>query len=653
VEHANLELVRNLRRRRFPLHRCRWDSTASLFTNPGGAITITNTHRTGEVSGATNVGAFIEFAAGQDVWITNSSMDGEVTGTGSFVGGFIGRSYGVDAMLSITNSSVTRLVEGTDNVGGFVGSADGVPGSLTITDSSMTASVSGDYNIGGLVGNAMTVEFQDSSVDATVEGTINVGGLVGIAQTMEMVTNSESRGSLPSDGECDVDYETMKGGLIGITPSATIDGSSSQMNIEGCEFLGGLAGYAENLTVVGSYTSGEIHSEGNNFYYGGLVGSAVNVDIEDSYSTGMLYGEGSMAGGLIGQEINIDVTRSFSTRDVDMSGGWIGGLIGWQFNLVGHAAITDSYSTGIAEGLANYVGGFIGRADGPVEVLNSYTSSDIAGSAALGGFVGAPISSAAANESFCFEGGAYCGTGSDSAYGYEPLPSAGVPLSADNLKSRSYLAGQGWDFSTVWCIRGPLNDGFPVLRAIDFGPGDTNNCRPRRSGATKQEATLNPAGGLCGNHSSTWAQSFRGTLTLPTATDCQRDGHVFLGWTRDPSRTAPEDLVTSSISRSATLTAVWGALPAAPSRVDVLANFLCPRNCTSAIVVWPASTTATDTTTITIDSNEATCNNSGEAFGLKWCWITGLTPKTTHTTTVTWRNQYGDGPTTTATFTLN
>ena len=85
----------------------------------------------------------------------------------------------------------------------------------------------------------------------------------------------------------------------------------------------------------------------------------------------------------------------------------------------------------------------------------------------------------------------------------------------------------------------------------------------------------------------------------------------------------------------------------------MLANFLCPRNCTSAIVVWPASTTATDTTTITIDSNEATCNNSGEAFGLKWCWITGLTPKTTHTTTVTWRNQYGDGPTTTATFTLN
>ena len=158
-------------------------------------------------------------------------------------------------------------------------------------------------------------------------------------------------------------------------------------------------------------------------------------------------------------------------------------------------------------------------------------------------------------------------------------------------------------------------------------------------------------GGTCAEHSTAWTVRFRGSYTLPTG--CTRDGHVFLGWTRDPELTAPENLLTRTISRSANLTAVWGELPTAPSVVHVLANFLCRQNCDSALIVWPSSSAAGDTSVIIIDGSEATCTGSGEASNLRWCWINALTPKSAHTASVSWRNQYGPGPTTSAAFTLN
>lgn len=449
----------------------------------------------------------------------------------------------------------------------------------------------------------------------------------------------------------------LLGGFIGYANESdvTINASSMTGNVTGTgdgDLSGGFIGLAvnsANVTITDSYTTGDVIGDDSS---GGFIGRAeiFNViTITNSYTTGIITGD--VAGGFIGHvRIQSDVTISDSYTTREVTGDVVGGFIGAEENQ-SHVTITNSYATGQVNGDI-YAGGFIGWefSSSHVTIAYSYSTGHVTGLQYLGGFIAdAELpTDVTITESFCLLVAANCGIAG-------PHRSPGVPLPADDLKSPTFLGdpSRGWDFDEVWCVRDALNDGFPVLRVIDFGPGDTNNCRPRKSRSTKQIATLDPAGGVCGDHSSSWTQSFRGTFTLPTATECQRDGYVFLGWTRDPARTAPEDLVTTSISRSATLTAVWGALPAAPSRVDVLANFLCLRNCTSAIVVWPASTTATDTATITINSTPATCNNSGEAFGLKWCWITGLTLKTTHTATVTWRNQYGDGPTTTATFTLN
>jgi len=111
--------------------------------------------------------------------------------------------------------------------------------------------------------------------------------------------------------------------------------------------------------------------------------------------------------------------------------------------------------------------------------------------------------------------------------------------------------------------------------------------------------------------------------------------------------------LTTVVAQSGTLTAVWGALPAAPARVDVITNFFCTENCTTAILVWPTSTNPTDTVQMTIDNLDAICSLSGQAFGLRWCWVSDLAAGSTHNASVAWRNQNGTGPTTNTTFTLN
>lgn len=164
--------------------------------------------------------------------------------------------------------------------------------------------------------------------------------------------------------------------------------------------------------------------------------------------------------------------------------------------------------------------------------------------------------------------------------------------------------------------------------------------QPSRRTNPRKTVTVDPGGGNCDGRSTTWRATFRSSYILPTG--CTRDGYKFLGWTRDPGDT--NNLVTGRIRSSENLTAVWGELPAAPSTINVLANFLCRQNCDSALIVWSASSTSTETPIVAIDGTEIGCTSQGEVFGLKWCLTSGLAPGSSHTASVAWRNQHGVGP---------
>ena len=87
----------------------------------------------------------------------------------NYVGGLVGRNSGG----TISNSSATGAVTGTNSVGGLVGYNEG-----TISNSYATGAVIGTVYVGGLVGyNEGTIS--NSYATGAVTGTIRVGGLVG------------------------------------------------------------------------------------------------------------------------------------------------------------------------------------------------------------------------------------------------------------------------------------------------------------------------------------------------------------------------------------------------------------------------------------------------------------------------------------------
>jgi len=567
----------------------------TLFTDPNGPISINNLHRRGDVTT-------------------------EVTDPGlvPFTGGFIGNSRHT---VTITSSSMTGSVIATrGQVGGFIGGVDTEsPVAVEITGSSMNGSVTGDYEladnsypVGGFVGSAYgAVIITGSSKFGPTSGGGPVGGFV--ASTLR---NSENRGDVTISRSYNTGYVT-----------------SARLPSSNVSVVGGFVGNSsDSVTITNSYNTGDVFDldETEYSWLGGLVASlAGSVTISQSYNTGNLISLSSSVykymGGLIGVSfLDVSISDSYSSGVIDggsaSSFNLAGGFVGFAQNAEGSStSITRSYSLGDVSNVS--------PDPGPYQQAGEFTGYD-------------NLVESAIENSFCVDTATNCGADNPS-----------VAKTATELKSTEFLSGQNWNFRTVWCIRDSLNDGFPVLRTIDFGPGDTG-CRPRRSPSALQSITLDPAGGTCGDHTSAWTQTFRRSFTLPTANDCQRDGYAFVGWTRDPSLTKPENLLTNTVTRSGTLTAVWGALPAAPARVDVIANFLCARNCTSAIVVWPTSTSPTDKVQITIDNSEAVCSFSGQVFGLDWCWVTGLAAGATHSTSVAWRNQYGAGPTTTAEFAL-
>ncbi|MFM8594206.1 MAG: hypothetical protein ACKOCK_07440, partial [Chloroflexota bacterium] len=454
---------------------------------------------------------------------------------------------------------------------------------------------------------------------------------------------SHASGTVTDSATPRTPHDYGSGGLVGfVDGNLTIMDSYSTGDAIGPRWTGGLVGYVDTTaTIASSFSLG--HISGEDFVGGlaGAFGSPYVGTVTDSYATGNVTGRDAV-GGLVGfTSYPVVVTRSFTTGNVTGRNA-VGGLVGDAgLTSPGVQRLFDSYSTGDVTG-ADSVGGLFGASFGQ-QIESSYALGEVTGTIAVGPLIGLDFDTGTfpSIHSFGLEGRSNCDTG--------PV---NVCATAAELRSQQFLSDDnGWDFESVWCIRSSMNGGFPVLRTISFGPGDTNNCRSR-SGRVRREVTLDPAGGTCGEHSAPWTIGFRGSLLLPTTSECTRSGHVFLGWTRDPSRTSIQDLLTSSVSRSGSLTAVWGALPPAPASVAALANAWCLR-CTSVLLIWDTPSEDGITSDVSLDGAPAECTQSGALPGIEFCLISGLVSGSSHTVSVAWRNEYGLGPAGTVSFSLN
>ena len=317
---------------------------------------ISNSYATGAVSGDNYVGGFVGStgASPNDSLITNSYATGNVIGSGEYIGGLVGDSYG-----TITNSyatgNVTGNVTGTgnsqlyDGVGGLVGYLGG-----TLENTYATGEVNGVNYVGGLVGETggFAADISNSYATGDVTGSGGVGGLVGLSDVG--ITNSYSTGDVTGSGE-------GVGGLVGVSVG----------------------------DIANSSATGDVNGE---LYVGGLVGVSVG-DITSSYATGDVIGA-AVVGGLVGAltvgaiivtaEVYDGIIYDDTINDCDVNDCFIG-------------SIGYSYSTGDVSGSEN-IGGLVGGIQGGYIILNefglnpylynSYAVGDVNGESSVGGLVG-------------------------------------------------------------------------------------------------------------------------------------------------------------------------------------------------------------------------------------------------------------------------
>lgn len=146
-----------------------------------------------DVIGSDAVGGLIGLHEGWGVLeVYRSWAGGNVTGTGSDVGGLIGAAGTTGDVVIIEDSYASGNVTGVDNVGGLIGYGD----LLDVTNTYASGAVNGTTDVGGLVGElaagTIVSSYWNSQTSGAVAGVAN-GSNVGVtALTTAQIQNTAS-----------------------------------------------------------------------------------------------------------------------------------------------------------------------------------------------------------------------------------------------------------------------------------------------------------------------------------------------------------------------------------------------------------------------------------------------------------------------------
>ena len=240
---------------------------AGLFMHTDGAIIKNLNIEGGTVSGYEHIGALIGNALNTSVQNVTSAMN--VSAQGSYVGGLIGYVEVDEPNLTISGSSATGTVNGSNYVGGLIGQLyAGSDGNIEIYKSFTTGDVVGDGSmIGGLFGAIGAEGWDDPETvvdvhDVYAQGDVstsgvgdgNIGGLIGNVQIyQDGAPTSFSLRNAYASGNVEGDFNV--GGLIGI-----LNGADYDVSVEvSTSFAAGLVESLDPTTggaLVGYYNEG-------------------------------------------------------------------------------------------------------------------------------------------------------------------------------------------------------------------------------------------------------------------------------------------------------------------------------------------------------------------------------------------------------------
>ena len=383
------------------------DYVGGLVGYVGGNVTITNSSSDATISGASYVGGLIGlYESTQNLTISDKTRTKSVTGSGSYVGGFVGKTNS-EAEKIFKNLSNSGAIKGASRVGGIVGEINHVNGngSNRFITCSNTGAITGTSYVGGIVGYSRDtwyygcVNGKSDSIDATkITGTgRRVGGIVGGFDGGTITSSSTSGTYAGSVARNSANYMTVVsstseeaiGGIAGYANwiSGSVNNSNNYGTVTASNGIkvGGVVGFfaqgAENSRYVIDNCNNSGAVTGKN-YVGGVVGHAQTKEFKNCDNTGAVSGA-DYVGGVVGYTDGITTCEVKNNEGVVTSRPTI------------YPTLTTCTSTGAVNG-ANYVGGIVGYNNAPIS-SSTNSGAVTATGANAGGIAG--ISYASISES--------------------------------------------------------------------------------------------------------------------------------------------------------------------------------------------------------------------------------------------------------------
>lgn len=225
-----------------------------------------------------------------DKWDDGKGFNPIGDSTNSFTGTIDG--FSGERVFGISNLTINRPEE--ENVGlvavaGTSGNAAGF-GNVHLYDTAIT----GKNNVGTIAGtlqSGSTISWSEVSGKVTGSGE-NIGGFAGLASGSS-ISYSSNYAAVDSKGTDGIETGTHVGGIAGmLNTNSTLKDVHNFGDISGAEDVGGLAGYVENSTIVGStnavnkfyntYNNGTVKGTTNT---GGIVGHAKGIYMYGVFNT--------------------------------------------------------------------------------------------------------------------------------------------------------------------------------------------------------------------------------------------------------------------------------------------------------------------------------------------------------------------------------
>ena len=315
---------------------------------------------------------------------SDSNLGGTIGGalynhsnTGGIVGnltsGTIQYCFNMASVKGIGNSSAHA------GVGGIAGTSNGNISYCYNSGRIESTSTGTAGYVGGIIGYSLRTVSNCTNSGEIVSSLNYSGGIIGYGNNTSLnISSCTNSGSVSSLG-------SYVGGIAGyINGTVSISSCTNSAAITGGNYTAGIVGTSSSTVTLGSsYTTRNTNS-GNidgTEYVGGIAGRILKGTIDSASNTGVITGNGSYIGGILGRSGNPDsssdaVTLISPTSTGNVSGTFsIGGIVGSAyytsvlFNNVSSASLT----TGTISGSGDYVGGIIGYAE--YLTINGLTSS--------------------------------------------------------------------------------------------------------------------------------------------------------------------------------------------------------------------------------------------------------------------------------------